>query len=606
MAAHLTTSESKISSCIGQPFDTDRCLAMKEEDNMRITRRAATALALSLVIMIGAAMSGCSRGQAHLEMPTVELVQYQKGTTGDLDDATLNQTTESFGASNYRYGLAATVYPSYYYSTAARDAMARVTPSIGSPYKFGDNVTPTTYAQLTANDKSVVDGRISTALDPKEQDAVADVIMGFLARVNADMAAAKAPVETSAYGVLKQSVSEAAANSWANDVTAGGDYADRFFVCSIKQYMTIMPSAFEPFWLGLGYPGIPSSPSDAEIEMVARIAGETNFVNSIASTMYPTQAGQQAQAMYGKTYGALSLFEAPYVNAAVYAGLPSAFGTGATADTLRAGVRQVMTTNLKNLYNLSTDNYATLKGMEKALVDQAIFQQLDAKDSCGNYAKPLGFGPHLERDYIDFAAVPGAVLGWGAELAPAVPMNQNLAYLTIESGVDTTSAIGWMKDVTAGVSPSQAFYRWLAKEQMSEMSAIGSMVQVSVQEFYFKVTNSNGYDVSLDSLSLDFQVKASTGESIGVARQASGDKIWIPAKTAVIIRILAPVKTLDVISLEVLGGKDSGTAQMLASDVWSKIQTGQAEWDVVVETAVSNSSGTQTETYAYALQWPSS
>ena len=534
-----------------------------------------------------------------------ELVQYQKGTTGDLDDATLNQTTESFGASNYRYGLAATVYPGYYYSTAARDAMARATPSIGSPYKFGDHVTPTTYAQLTANDKSVVDGRIFAALDQREQDAVADVIAGFFDRVNADMAAAEAPGETSAYGVLKQSVSEAAANSWANDVTAGGDYADCFFVYAVKQYVTLMPSAFEPFWLGLGYPGIPSSPSDAEIEKVARIAGETNFINGIAGAMYPAQADQRAQSKYGKTYGALSVFEAPYVNQEVYAGLPSAFGTGATADTLRASVRQVMSTNLKTLYNLSTDNYATLKGTEKALVDQAIFQQLDAKDSCGNYAKPLGFGPHLERDYIDFAAVPGAVLGWGAELAPAVPMNQNLAYLTIESSVDTTSAIGWTRDVTAGVIPSQAFYRWLAKEQVSEMSAIGTMVQLSVQEFYFEVTNTNSYDVSLDSLSLDFQVKASTGESITVARQASGDKIWIPAKTEVIIHILAPVKTLDVIAWAVMAGKDSGTAQMLASDVWSQIQTGQAEWSVTVETTVSNKSETQTKDSSYTLLWQS-
>jgi hypothetical protein len=553
--------------------------------------------------MAGAVMFGCSRGQAQLEMPTVELVQYQKGTTGDLDDATLNQTTESFGASNYRYGLAATVYPSYY-STAARDAMARATPSIGSPYKFGDNVTPTTYAQLTANDKSVVDGRIFAALNQREQDAVADAIVGFFDRVSADMAAAKAPAETSAYAVLKQSIGEAAANSWASDVLTGKDYADRFFVHAVKQYMTIMPSAFEPFWLGLGYPVVPPSPSDAEIEMVARIAGETNFVNGIAGTMYPTQAEQQSQAMYGKTYATLSVLEAPYVNAAVYAGLPSAFGTGATADTLRAGVRQATTTNLRTFYNLSTDNYATLKGVEKAQIDQAIFQQLDVKDSCGNYAKPLVFGPHLERDYIDFAAVPGAVLGWGAELAPAVPMNQNLAYLTLESSVDTTSAIGWIRDVTAGVSPSQAFYRWLAKEQVSEMSAIGTMVQLSVQEFYFEVTNTNSYDVSLDSLSLDFQVKASTGESISVAKQASGDKIWIPAKTEVIIRLLAPVKTLDVIAWAVMGGKDSGTAQMLASDVWSQIQTGGAEWDVIVETEVSNKSETQTETYAQTLQWP--
>ena len=582
------------------------CKAMREVNKMKTNSRMGILLALALLIVTGVAVSNCSKNQGKLEMPTFEVYQYWKGTTGEFDIATLDQMAESLGETNYRFGVAANIYPTYHYSTAARDAMARATPSIGSPYKFGDNVTATTYAQLTASDKAVVDGQIFAALDLKEQDAVADIIAGFFARVSEDMAGAKVPGETSAFAVLKQSVGEAAANSWANDVLAGKDYADRFFVYAVKQYVTIMPSAFESFWLGLGYPGIPSSPSDAEIEMVARIAGETNFVNGIAGIMYPLQAEQQSQAMYGKTYAALSAFEAPYVNAAVYASLPSAFGTGAAADASRAAVRQAMTTSLKTLFSLSTDNYDSLRGVEKALVNQAIFQQLDARDNCGNYAKPLGSGPHLERDYVDFAAVPGAVLGWGAELAPAIPMNQNLAYLTLESSVDTTSAISWMEDVIDGVSPKQAFYRWLAKEGVSQMSSAGTMIQVSVQEFYFKVDNPNEYDVSLDSLSLDFQVKASTGEEVDVSKQALNDKIWVPRRNEVVLHILAPVKTMDVISWAVMGGEDSVSAQALASDVWGKIQDGKAEWSIVAQATVANKSETQTETYADTLQWGSS
>lgn len=563
-------------------------------------------LALVLVTVTGAALSSCSKNQGKLEMPTFEVYQYQKGTTGEFDIATLDQMAESLGETNYKFGLAASIYPTYHYSTAARDAMARSAPGIGSPYKFGDNVTPTTYAQLTAGDKMVIDGSIFAAMSSKEQDAVANAIAGFFDWVSSDMAAAKAPKDTSAYSILKQNASEVAANSWADDVLAGKDYADRFFVYAIRQYVTMLPSAFEPFWLVLGYPGVPLSPSDTEVELVARIAGETNFTNGIASTMYPTQGEQKAQAMYNKTYAALSIMEAPYVSAAVYADLPSAFGTGAAADAARAAVRQNMTTTLKPLYNLSTDDYNALKGVEKALVDQAIFPQLDAKDDCGNYSKPLGFGPHLERDYIDFAAVPGAVLGWRAQLSPQVTMTQNMAYLTLDSSVDTTSAIGWTRDVIAGVTPKQAFYRWLAKEGVSEMSTAGTMIQVSVQEFYFKVNNPNDYDVSLNSLSLDFQAKASSGEAVDAARQALVDKIWLPGRSEIILRVLAPVKTIDVIAWAGLGGMDSGAAQALASDVWNRIQAGQAEWSVVIDAAVSNKSGAQTEDYTYTLQWPPS
>jgi hypothetical protein len=564
------------------------------------------AVALSLLVLTGAAVSDCSRNQGKLERPTLEVYQYQKGTTGEFDIATLDQMAESLGETNYRFGLAASIYPTYHYSTAARDAMARSTPSIGSPYRFGDNITPTTYAQLTAGDKMVVDGGIFAGMSSKEQDAVANAIAGFFDWVSNDMAAAKAPKDTSAFSILKQSSSEAAANNWADDVLAGKDCADRFFVYAVKQYVTLLPSAFEPFWLALGHPGVPSSPTDTEVEMVARMAGETNFTNGIASKMYPTNGEQKAQTMYGKTYAALSIMEAPYVDAAVYADLPSAFGTGAAVDAARATIRQTVTTNLKPLYGLSADNYTALKGTEKALVDQTIFMQLDAKDECGNYSKPLGFGPHLERDYIDFAAVPGAVLGWFAELTSEVPLTQNIAYLTLDSSVDTTSAIGWMQDVSAGASPEQAFYRWLAKEGVSEMSTAGTMIQVSVQEFYFKVDNPNDFDVSLDSLSLDFQVKAFTGENVDVSKQALNDKIWVPKGTEIILRVLAPVKTIDVISWVVIGGGDSASAQASASDVWNKIQDGQVEWRVVAQATVSNKSETQSETYDYDLQWGSS
>ena len=84
------------------------------------------------------------------------------------------------------------------------------------------------------------------------------------------------------------------------------------------------------------------------------------------------------------------------------------------------------------------------------------------------------------------------------------------------------------------------------------------------------------------------------------------DKIWVPRRTEVILCILAPVKTIDVISWAVMGGEDSVSAQASASDVWGKIQDGQAEWSIVAQATVANKSETQTETYADTMQWGSS
>jgi hypothetical protein len=359
----------------------------------------------------------------------------------------------------------------------------------------------------------------------------------------------------------------------------------------VKQYVSIYPAAFEPFWLALGYASVPAAPSDAEIELVAGIAGKTSFVNGTAGTMYPTQREEQAQAMYTKAYKDLSTLEAPYVDAAVYANLPSVFGSDNTSDMVRSATRDAVAANMKLAGYITADNYTAANEMEKAIVDQALFAT----------ALP---GPALERDYIDFAAVPGAVLGWGAEMGPAVPLQQNLAYLTLKSKVTTTAANAWVKDVEAGTHPRQAFYRWLSKETVSQSAAMGTLIQLGLAEFTLKITNPNKYQISVDSLNVVCQVASSalgTETLADAARQVIPEKIWVPADGESSIRVVAPVKTMDVITWAVLAGKSTPDAQKLGADVWSQFQAGTAEWTVVVEAKVSNDTDTATETYTLEL-----
>jgi hypothetical protein len=552
--------------------------------------RVAVFLMLSLAVVGGLALTGCSNGQAELKMPDVTLAAYSKGTSVDFNDATLNQISEGGGEAGYKFGLAATLYPTYRYSTTARNFLAKTI--FGSPYKIGDATSETTYAQLTAGDKLAVDGAIfATALTAQEQAAVTTVIAGFFDRVDTDKAAAKLPAETSAYAILKSGAGQAAADAWMADIVAGKNYADRFFVQLVKQYVTAYPAAFQPFWLALGYSSVPTAPSNAEIELVAGIAGKTSFVSGTAGTMYPTQREAQAQAMYTKAYKNLSTLEAPYADAAVYANLPSVFGTGAAADAMRAAIRSAVAAGMKLAGYITTDNYTAANEMEKAIVDQALFAT----------ALP---GPSLERDYIEFAAVPGAILGWGAEMRPAVPMQQNIGYLTLKSKVTATAANAWVKDVEAGTHPRQAFYRWLSKETVSQSAAMGTLIQLGLAEFTLKITNPNKYQISVDSLNLVCQVASSalgTEALADAARQVIPEKIWVSAEGEASIRVVAPVKTFDVITWAVLAGKSTPDAQKLGADVWSKFQAGTAEWTVVAEAKVSNDTDTATKTYTLEL-----
>ena len=587
---------------------------------------------LILVIVAGATFAACSKGQAKLELPTVELYQYLKGTTGDLNDATLNQIAEGGGEPGYKFGTMKYIYPTVF--AANKDTVAAAV--FGSPYKFGDGVSTTTYAQLTAGDQLAVDGTIfATKLSAAEQNVVMNALTGFFNRQEVDISAAKAMQQNTAYGILYGTVSASAAEAWKTDATAwmaalnakaAADYSGKTYVqLTYAQKETVKAAVFAAGTINPEY-------------AFFRAMTKDSFRNGTASAIYTVPRDAIVAAQYpGKTYATLNpILEGPVVDAMVWAQLDAvgqATVNGAVAFTLTdqasldyalslvsatsvagfdaevaAGTKMdwafykwlayesfrngtaatfyptqvaAKVTEAKGLSLISATTYAACNAYEKIVVNGMVWSV-------------LGLG---EQGYVLGLALPGLFGLVQAEMTDAVSLDQTICYLTLYGNVNATSAEGWKKDVAAGVNQRQAFYRWLAKEGVSAMGAAASLIQLGLQEFYFKIDNPNNYEISLDSLNINFTVKASTGETVTAAKQSLGEPVWVPAKQAVNLRVLAPVKTMDVITWQVLIGKSTSQAMALAADVWGQIQAGTAKWAVAVEATVSNKKETLTETY---------
>jgi hypothetical protein len=136
---------------------------------------------------------------------------------------------------------------------------------------------------------------------------------------------------------------------------------------------------------------------------------------------------------------------------------------------------------------------------------------------------------------------------------------------------------------------------------------MGTLIQLGLGEFTLKITNPNKYEISVDSLNVVCQVASSALGSemlVDAARQIIPEAIWVPAEGEASIRIVAPVKTYDVITWAVLVGESTADAQTLAADVWNQFQAGTATWTLTVETTISHDDETQPNTYT--LQWPAS
>jgi hypothetical protein len=77
----------------------------------------------------------------------------------------------------------------------------------------------------------------------------------------------------------------------------------------------------------------------------------------------------------------------------------------------------------------------------------------------------------------------------------------------------------------------------------------------------------------------------------------TADKVWVPAESELLLKIVAPVKMLDMITWAVLAGKTSTVATALAGDVWSQYQAGTQKWIITIDATVFSEKETQTYTY---------
>ena len=155
---------------------------------------------------------------------------------------------------------------------------------------------------------------------------------------------------------------------------------------------------------------------------------------------------------------------------------------------------------------------------------------------------------------------------WGkvqAEMTNAIAMDQTTLIRGPKGIADTnkteTAVINWKKDVDGGLSVKTAYYRWMAKEPLLALKGLGTLIRLGTAEFLIKVTNPNKYAISIDLAQYNFQVAAAkTGDIVDTAKVVAADKVWVPAEGEVLVKVVAPVKQLDMITWAVMAGKELG------------------------------------------------
>jgi hypothetical protein len=534
---------------------------------MNRTIRGGLLVVLCLVVVAGLVLTGCGKKEKALQQPGLEYTQYIKGSTVDFDETTINTMSDSGGEGGFKYGLMKSVYPTLWASWT--DNVAQTL--FGVPYWRGDGVH-TYYSYLTSADQTAVDGTIfATKLSAAEQQAVVTAVDGFFARQEIDVSNAKALTATSFYLTLQSGVGQAAADGWVADIeaTVGSLYAGKVYADLAAADKQVVIAVADP--AGLFYKWLAGN----------AVYGEGAFRGGVVARMYPTLAETNAQAMYSKAYSALdAVTQAPYVNGAVYASLASYYADDVARATARAG----MAYYFKSLGYVTSDNYSALNYVEKARVDQAVSASIPS-------------GKAKERDYIDFSAIPGAVLNFVAEMGDAVPMEQSICYLAL-SRTTVTSAKNFKAAVEAGTLLRQAFYRWLAKEKVMETASAASLIQQSVGEFYFTITNPNKYEIKIDQIVFAFRTTVGASNMVIDGARQTVDSIYVPADGEVSLKVVAPTKVYDLLSWLTIAGQGAN-ARAYAAQVWSNIQAGTITWTFTAEMKVSH--GDEIENYSYPV-----
>ena len=474
-------------------------------------------VSMCLVIASGLVLTGCSSGEAALEMPEMEFMQYVKGATVDFNEATLNTMAEGGGEAGFKFGTMKSVYPTVWGSNT--DNVAKLL--FPQPYWRGDGVS-TTYAGLTSADQTTIDGYIfANKLSPAEQQVVLNAVAGFFNRQTVDTSAAKAMEQNTAYGILYGTVTAGAADAWKTDATAwmealnakaAADYSGKTYAsisltekAAVTGAMTII---------------------DPELAFFRAMA-QTSFRNGTASATYPDKRDQIATTRYSEGYADLNpILERPVVDAMVWAQLTEAeqaVVNNRVTGTFSLAVAQTtdpvaLTSNVyygillaspggqtaadawKSTVELTAPGtgaeataFYTILGAGDAAVGEAAFKEGMTQQYYGAGATYAGLTP-ASKSVIDQSAAGTAGLS-AVQRLPALPLNQNVLYSTLTTSVSSTAGAGWSTDVTGGknaISSANliewAFYKWLAYESFRNGTAASFYpTQVDTQ-----VTAANG------------------------------------------------------------------------------------------------------------------
>jgi hypothetical protein len=242
--------------------------------------------------------------------------------------------------------------------------------------------------------------------------------------------------------------------------------------------------------------------------------------------------------------------------------------------------------------------YTTLATCEQRSVAAQMWESLGAGEQAYGNSVVAGIWSKAEAEMTDAFAIDQttAAMALRGAMATAGRTADGKAFYS------ETAAANFKTDVEGGMLVRSAFYKWLAKESVKESAAAAVLIRESVGEFYIKITNPNEYNIYIDVLRLYFRTTAgASSEVVDAARQVL-EGIWVPAKTddedgEVILKVLAPTKTYDLLSWLAMAGVNTNTARAMANEVFDKIQNGTIVWTVEAQVQVSHEDEFQSYTY---------
>ena len=244
---------------------------------------------------------------------------------------------------------------------------------------------------------------------------------------------------------------------------------------------------------------------------------------------------------------------------------------------------------------------ASLTACEKITLNNAVWAALDVYEQGFGGSVVSGLWGKVQAEMTDAIAMDQTTLVRGPTGLQAASKSA-----TIPQG-DETIVINWKKDIeTGGLSVSASYYRWLAKEALIALKGLGTLIRLSEAEFLFKVTNSNKYPIILNEVGYYFYINSTAlsteAVKVDTAKTVAADDVWVPAESEVLLKVVAPVKQMGIITWLVMGGQPTAAAQKLAADVWSQYKDGTPTWIIDIQMKVTNDEGEDMQVKTYTLE----